>query len=160
MFVYFTRAIILYIVVLIVIRLMGKREIGQLQPVEFVITLMIANLATIPMSEIGVPILNGIIPITGLLVSHLVIAVLNLKFKKFRKLICGTPSILISKGKVNYKQLKVERFTLNDLKEKLREKDVFSITDVEYAVLETNGDVSVIKKSDKDTIRKFESESI
>ena len=160
MFVYFTRAIILYVVVLIVIRLMGKREIGQLQPFEFVITLMIANLATIPMAEIGVPIINGIVPIMGLLISHLVIALLNLKFKRFRKIICGTPTILINKGKVNYSQLKIERFTLNDLKEKLREKDIFTITDVEYAILETNGEVSVIKKSDKDVIRKFEKESI
>ena len=151
MLITFVRSIILYVIVLIVTRLMGKREIGQLQPFEFVISLMIANLATIPMSEIGVPIFDGIVPILSLLTIHLIIALLNMKSMKFRCMVCGKPSILVYRGKVDENSLKKERFTVNELEERLREKDVFSMADVEYAILETNGDISVILKQEKRT---------
>ena len=95
MLITFFRAIVLYIVVLVVMRLMGKREIGQLQPFELAISIMIADLASIPMTEIGIPIFNGIIPICGLLAMHLLISVINLKSLKAREVICGKPSILI-----------------------------------------------------------------
>ena len=98
MLITFIRAIILYIIVLIVMRLMGKREIGQLQPFELAISIMIADLATIPMTEIGIPITNGIIPILGLLIMHLIISMLNLKSTKIREIICGKPRILIYRG--------------------------------------------------------------
>ena len=101
MLITFFRAIVLYLVVLIVMRLMGKREIGQLQPFELAISIMIADLASIPMTEIGIPIFNGIVPILGLLVMHLVISVINLKSLKAREIICGKPSILIYRGKIN-----------------------------------------------------------
>jgi len=124
---------------------MGKREIGQMQPLELAISIMIADLATLPMTETGVPISNGIIPILGLLVMHLTISMLNLKSTKAREIICGKPAILIFRGKVDEKVLKKERFTINELEERL----IFNIGDVEYAVLETSGQVTVIPKPNK-----------
>lgn len=149
MLITFFRAIVLYIVVLIVMRLMGKREIGQLQPFELAISIMIADLASIPMTEIGIPIFNGIIPILGLLVMHLIISVINLKSLKAREVICGKPSILIYRGKINEEALKKERFTINELEERLRGNNVVNLGDVEYAILETSGQVTVIQKPEK-----------
>lgn len=149
MLINFFRAIILYILVLIVMRLMGKREIGQLQPFELAISIMIADLATIPMAETGVPLSNGIIAILGLLVMHLLISMLNIKSTKAREIISGKPSILIFRGKIDQKILKKERFTINELEEKLRDKNIFNIGDVEYAILETSGQITVIPKPNK-----------
>ena len=143
------RTIILYIIVLIVMRLMGKREIGQLQPFELAISIMIADLAAIPMSDTGIPITNGIIPILGLLVMHLLISLINLKSFKGRELICGRPTILIYRGKIDEKALKKERFTINELEERLRGNNVVNIGDVEYAILETSGQITVIQKPSK-----------
>lgn len=145
----FIRSIVLYIIVLFVMRLMGKREIGQMQPFELAISIMIADLASIPMTDIGVPISNGIIPIMGLLVMHLLISILNIKSSKMRELLCGKPTILIYKGKIDEKKLKKERFTLNELEEKLRSNNIMNIGDVDYAILETSGDLSVIPKPNK-----------
>ena len=145
----FFRAIIIYIFVLLVMRLMGKREIGQLQPFELAISIMIADLASIPMSDVGTPILNGLIPILGLLVMHLLISVLNMKSLKFREIICGKPSILILRGKIDEKILKKERFTINELEERLRGNNIVNIGDVEYAILETSGQITVIQKPNK-----------
>ena len=138
MLITFFRAIVLYILVLIVMRAMGKREIGQLQPFELAISIMIADLATIPMAETGIPISNGIVPILGLLVMHLVISILNIKSTKAREIICGKPAILIYRGKIDQKVLKKERFTINELEERLRDNNIFNIGDVEYAILETS----------------------
>lgn len=151
MLITFVRSIILYIVVLVVMRLMGKREIGQLQPFELAIAIMIADLASIPMTDVGIPILDGIIPILGLLVMHLIISFINIKSIKMRQLICGKPSILIYRGKINEKILKKERFTINELQERLRANNINNISDVEYAILETSGQVSVIQKPNKRT---------
>lgn len=145
----FFRSIIIYVIVLVVMRLMGKREIGQMQPFELAISIMIADLATIPMADIGIPISNGIIPILGLLVMHLIISVINLKSSKIRELICGKPTILIYRGKIDEEKMKKERLTLNELEEKLRSNNVMNLGDVEYAVLETSGDISVIQKPNK-----------
>lgn len=149
MLITFFRAIVLYILVLIVMRLMGKREIGQLQPFELAISIMIADLATIPMAETGIPISNGIIPMLGLLVMHLLISILNIKSTKAREIICGKPRILIFRGKIQEKALKKERFTINELEERLRDNNIFNIGDVEYAILETSGQVTVIPKPNK-----------
>lgn len=149
MLITFFRAILLYIIVLIVMRLMGKREIGQLQPFELAISIMIADLASIPMTEIGIPISNGIIPILGLLVMHLLISLLNMKSIRFREVICGKPAILIYRGKIDEKALKKERFTINELEERLRGNNIFNLGDVEYAILETSGQVTVIPKPEK-----------
>ena len=149
MLITFFRSIVLYIIVLIVMRLMGKREIGQLQPFELAISIMIADLASIPMTDTGVPIFNGIIPILGLLIMHLIISLINLKSSRAREIICGRPSILIYRGKINEKTLKKERFTINELEERLRGNNVINLGDVEYAILETSGQVTVIQKPDK-----------
>ena len=149
MLITFFRSIVLYVIVLIVMRLMGKREIGQLQPFELAISIMIADLATIPMTETGIPIFNGIIPILGLLLMHLIISIVNLKSIKGREIICGKPSILIYRGKIDEKILKKERFTINELQEKLRSNNIVNLGDVEYAILETSGEVTVIQKPEK-----------
>ncbi len=145
------RTIFLYILVLIVMRLMGKREIGQLQPFELAISIMIADLASIPMTDTGIPISNGIIPILGLLVMHLLISLINMTSMKAREVLCGKPSILIYRGKIDEKVLKKERFTLNELQERLRGNGVVNLGDVEYAILETSGQVTVIQKPNKRT---------
>ena len=149
MLITFFRAIALYIVVLIVMRLMGKREIGQLQPFELAISIMIADLASTPMTEIGIPITNGIVPILGLLVMHLAISSLDIKSIKRREIICGKPRILIYRGKIDEDALRKERLTVNELQEKLRSKDIVTLGEVEYAILETSGEVTVIKKPEK-----------
>ena len=149
MLITFFRSVILYILVLIVMRLMGKREIGQLQPFELAIAIMIADLASIPMTEIGIPIYYGIVPILGLLMMHMFISFLNMKSIKAREILCGRPSILIYRGKIIEQELKKQRFTINELEERLRGNDVFNIGDVEYAILETSGQVTVIQKPEK-----------
>jgi hypothetical protein len=130
-------------------RLMGKREIGQLQPFELAISIMIADLASIPMTEIGIPITNGIIPILGLLIMHLIISIINMKSIKAREIICGKPRILIYRGKIDEKALIKERFTINELEERLRGNNIMNLGDIEYAILETSGQVTVIPKPEK-----------
>ena len=147
----FVKTIILYILVLVVMRFMGKREIGQLQPFELAISIMIADLATLPMAEPGIPITNGVIPILGLLVMHLIISVINLKSLRMREIVCGKPSILIYRGRIQEENMKKERFTINELEERLRGENVFDIGDVEYAILETSGQISVIQKPNRRT---------
>ena len=149
MLITFFRAILLYIFVLIIMRLMGKREIGQLQPFELAISIMIADLVTIPMADVGIPIFNGIIPILGLLLMHLLISILNIKSIKMREIICGKPRILIYRGKIDEEALRKERFTINELQERLRGNNVMNLADVEYAILETSGQVTVIQKPEK-----------
>ena len=149
MLITFFRSIILYIFVLIIMRLMGKREIGQLQPFELAISIMIADLVTMPMTDVGIPISNGIIPILGLLLMHLIISIINIKSIKAREIICGKPRILIYRGKIDEEALKKERFTINELQERLRGNNIVNIGDVEYAILETSGQVTVIQKPDK-----------
>lgn len=149
MLITFFRAIILYIIVLIVMRLMGKREIGELQPFELAISIMIADLASIPMTETGIPISNGIVPILGLLVMHLIISMINLKSNRAREIICGKPRILVYRGKIDEIALKKERFSINELQEKLRSKDIMNLGDVEFAILETSGEITVVQKPNK-----------
>ena len=153
MLITFFRSIVLYVLVLIVMRLMGKREIGQLQPFELAIAIMIADLASIPMTEIGIPIYYGIVPILGLLMMHMFISFLNMKSINAREILCGRPSILIYRGKIIEKELKKQRFTINELEERLRGNDVFNIGDVEYAILETSGQVTVIQKPEKRNVK-------
>ena len=110
---------------------------------------MIADLASIPMTDSGIPITNGIISILGLLLMHLVISFLNVKSIKAREIICGKPTILIYRGKIDEKALKKERFTINELEERLRGNNIYNLGDVEYAILETSGQVTVIQKPEK-----------
>ena len=149
----FVRTIFIYILVLFVMRFMGKREIGQMQPFELVIAMMIADLASTPMSEIGIPILYGVIPILGLLMMHVIISVINLKSIKLREIICGKPRILIYRGKIDERALLQENFTINELQERLRVNNINNLGDVEFAILETSGQISVVQKPEKRVLR-------
>lgn len=143
----FFRSIIIYVFVLIVVRLMGKRQIGEMQPFELVITLIIADLACIPMQEISVPLLHGIVPIFTLLLLHYFLCLIARKSIKARYLISGKSAIVISPGGIHYKELQRLNMTIDDLVESLRGVDVFNIEDVAYAIMETNGNLSVLPKS-------------
>lgn len=143
------RTLILYTLVIVALRLMGKREIGQLQPFELVVILMISDLAAIPSENVGIPLLSGIIPILVLLLASVTLAWITLKSEKARAIICGSPSILIERGKILEEELKKNCYNLTDLLEELRLKNVPNIADVEFAVLETNGQLSVFPKSQK-----------
>lgn len=143
------RAIFLYLLVVLVIRIMGKHQIGQLQPFELVITIMISELAAIPMQDTEIPLLNGVIPIITLLFIQITLSLLTMKSIQARRLICGCPSILIENGRINETELQRLRYNLSDLLEQLRLKDLPNIADVEYAILETSGQLSVIPKSQK-----------
>lgn len=143
------RTIILYLLVVLIIRIMGKHQIGQLQPFELVITIMISELAAVPMQDTDIPLLHGIIPILTLLFIQISLSLLSLKSDKARKIICGGPSILIEKGKINQKELARLRYNISDLLEQLRLKDLPNIADAEYAILETSGKLSIIPKSQK-----------
>jgi uncharacterized membrane protein YcaP (DUF421 family) len=145
----FIRTLILYAIVVVVMRIMGKRQIGQLQPFELVVAIMISELAAVPMQNTGIPLINGIIPIITLLLAQIAMSFINLKSTKARAIVCGKPSILIENGKIFEQHLQKEMYTLNDLLEQLRSKDISNIADVEYAILETNGQLSVIPKSQK-----------
>lgn len=149
----FVRTIIIYILVLFVMRFMGKREIGQMQPFELVIAMMIADLAATPMSDVGTPILYGIIPILSLLMMHIIISVINLKSIKMREIICGKPRILIYRGKIDEDALIKENFTINELQERLRVNNINNLGDVEFAILETSGQISVVQKPEKRALR-------
>ena len=143
------RTLILYAGVVVVMRIMGKQEIGQLQPFELVIALMIADLAAIPMANTGVPLVNGLVPILGLLIAQVFLSYASLKSIRFRGILCGTPSILVKNGQIVETELKRNRYNINDLLEQLRVKNITNIADVEFAILETGGQLSVIPKSQK-----------
>ena len=139
----YTRTIILYLILILVIRLMDKRQIGQMEPAEFVVTMLVANLAAIPMQDGGIPIFSGVVPILTVLGVELVLSALSLKSSKVRKLLCGKPVILIENGKILQGNLRKTRITLDELTGHLREKDVLDIQAVQFAILETNGNLSV-----------------
>ncbi|MGI6705734.1 MAG: DUF421 domain-containing protein [Clostridia bacterium] len=143
------RTLILYLIIVVVMRIMGKRQIGQLQPFELVVSIMIADLAVIPMENTGIPLINGIIPIITLLFAQITLSYISMKSEKARAIFCGMPTIVIHNGKIQEKELKKLRLNLNDLIEQLRAKDIANISDVEFAILETSGNLSVIPKSQK-----------
>ena len=148
----FLKTIIVYTFVLFAVRLMGKREIGQLQPFELVVIIIIADVASVPMEDVGTPIIQGIIPIFALLVGQLILSYLNIKFGFIHKLISGKASVLISKGRVIEKNLKRQRYTIDGLLEQIRVAGYPDIKDVDYAILETSGEISVIPKLEKSSI--------
>jgi len=143
------RTLILYIAVVIVMRIMGKQEIGQLQPFELVVALMIADLAAIPMQNTGIPLLSGIIPIIILMVAQVALSYISIKSLKARGVICGKPSVVVANGKLVEQELRYLRYNVNDLLEQLRSKNYPNLSDVEFAIVETNGQLSVIPKSQK-----------
>ncbi len=149
MLISFARALIIYTVILVVMRIMGKRQIGQLQPFELVVAIMIADIGAIPMENEAIPLLSGLVPIFALFIAELFLSYITLKNERLRRIVCGSPSIVIENGKINIRELKRLRYNLNDLLEQLRSKDIFSISDVEYAIMETGGQLNVIPKSQK-----------
>ena len=138
------RTIILYLLLMLGLRLMGKRQIGELEPSELVLALLISDLAAVPMQDFGIPLLNGVIPILTLLSISMIISVLNLKSISFRKLICGSPTIVIREGHILQEEMRRTRFTVDELIEDLRQQGVVDLATVEFAVLETNGQLSVL----------------
>ncbi|MBQ4517769.1 MAG: DUF421 domain-containing protein [Clostridia bacterium] len=143
------RTLLLYIVVVISLRLMGKRQIGQLQPSELVIAMMLSELASIPMESLGKPLLAGVIPIFTLVVAEITFSFLTLKSRTLRKIISGSPTVLIEKGQILEKELERLRYNIDDLLEELRTNGYSNINDIEYAIIESNGNLSVIPKSNK-----------
>lgn len=140
----FLRTIILYAFIIIGIRLMGKRQVGELEPSELVLALLIADLAAVPMQDFGIPLLTGLIPILTLLCLTMALSVLTMKSIKFRALLCGRPSIIVENGKLRQGEMKRNRFTLDELMEELRMNGVTDLSIVKYAILETNGQLSVL----------------
>ena len=139
----FFRTTVLYIVLIAVIRLMGKRQIGQMEPSEFVVTMLAANLAAIPMEDAGIPFYSGLVPILTVLGVELVLSGVSMGSVRFRRILCGKPVIMIENGRILRENLLKTRVTLDELTGHLREKDVLDLTTVQYAILETNGNLSV-----------------
>ncbi|MCI1944780.1 YetF domain-containing protein [Clostridium luticellarii] len=148
MFTILFRTIILYLFVVISMRLMGKKQIGEMEPFELAIAIMISELASLPMQDTRVSITHGIIPIITLLSMQTLLAVLQLKSEKMRLVFSGKPSILINKGKLDLKKLKDDKFNINNLMEELRMQGYYNLSDIEYAILETSGQLSVIPKTE------------
>ncbi len=143
------RMFIVYCLVAVFIRIMGKRQLGELQPGELVITILISEIAAAPITDIQKPFLHSLIPLMLLVSFEIISSLFNLKSVKFRTVIEGNPVTVIRNGEVQQKQLKKLRFTINDILAALRQKDIFDIEDVEFAVIETNGTLSVLLKPDK-----------
>ncbi len=144
MIISYVRSIILYIVLIAVIRLMGKRQIGEMEPSEFVVTMLLADLASVPMQDTGIPLLSGLIPILTVLALELVLAALSLRSVAARRLLCGKPVILMENGTILQQNLKKTRLTLDELTELLRNEGYVDLTHIQYAILETNGKLSIL----------------
>ena len=146
------RTVILYLVIIITVRLMGKRQISELQTSELVVTLLMSDIASIPMQNTDQSLLSGIIPIMILLGCEIFISLIMLKHTSLRKLICGKPVTVIKNGEINQTAMTQLRMSTEELMEELRQKDVFSMDEVLFAVVETNGKMSVMKKAADDTV--------
>ncbi len=140
----FFRTIILYFILMIGLRLMGKRQIGELEPSELVLTLIISDLAAVPMQDFGIPLVNGVFPIVTLLCLSMLLSFFSLKSIRFRGLVCGYPTVIIRDGKVLQQNMSRNRFTVDELFEQLRGQGYSDLSSVKYAILETSGQVSVL----------------
>ena len=139
----YMRTIFLYLILIAVVRIMGKRQIGEMEASEFVVTMLVANLAAIPMQDGGIPLYSGLVPILTVLGVELVLSSLSLRSIRLRRLLCGKPVILIENGRILQENLRATRVTMDELMGHLREKDVLDVQTVQYAILETNGNLSV-----------------
>lgn len=153
MFISLVRTVILYLTIIVAVRIMGKRQISQLQTSELVVTMLISDLAVIPMQDSGQPLFSGIIPIFVLIALEVFLSVLMLKNNRVRRLVCGKPVVIIQNGRILQENMKELRMSIEDLFEQLRQKDVFSLQDIAYAIVETNGTLSVIKRAEVDYLR-------
>ena len=145
------RSVILYILVIFAVRLMGKRQLGELQPSELVITILVSNIATLPIEDVNIPVIVGVTPILSLVCFEVITSWITLRFPKLRKLISGSPKIVIQNGKINREILRELRFSVDDLLMALRNKDVFNPAEVQFAMVETTGSISVMKKQSMET---------
>ncbi len=146
------RTLIMYIVILTGVRLMGKRQISQLQTSELVVTLLISELAVMPIQQHAEPIWNGLGPMAVLVLCEIVVALFMLKIGKFRQIVCGKPVLVIENGKILQDQMRKMRMSTEDLYEQLRQKGVFHLEEVAYAIIETNGMMSVARRSQDDPL--------
>ena len=140
------RTLILYIIVIIAMRIMGKRQLGELQPSELVVAIMISDLASVPMQAIDIPLISGILPVMTLIIAEVMMSYLSLKSKRMRKLLSGEASIIIYDGQIDERELARLRFNINDLLEELRLNSCHDVSDVQVAVIETSGKLSIIPK--------------
>ncbi len=148
MLIIFLRALILYFMVIFSIRLMGKRQIGELQPSELVITILVSNIATLPIEDINIPLATGMIPIISLVCFDVIMSVVTLKSKRIRRVVSGKPRIVVFNGVVDQKALKQLRYSVDDMMEGFREQGVFDIKEVQYAIVETTGRINILQKKD------------
>ena len=149
MFTGLVRTVILYILIIAGIRLMGKRQVGELEPSELVLSLIIADLASVPMQDFGIPLLTGVVPILTLLSLTMILSVLTMRSVRFRALLCGRPSIIIREGRVDQREMARNRLTVDELLEELRGQGYTDPSAVKYAILETNGQLSVLPFADQ-----------
>ena len=140
------RTLILYFAVIAAVRLMGKRQIGELDPSELVVTILVSDLAAVPMQDLGIPMASGIIPIATLIVLEILLSWLALKSRFFRRLLNGQPAIIIRSGKLDIQKLRQMRLTTDEVVETLRKQNVSSIADVKYGVIEPDGSLTVVLK--------------
>ena len=150
MLIVFFRALILYLIIFLVFRIMGKRELSKVQPFELVVMILIADLASSPMSSRGISLLDGIVPIFTLLICYIIFSFLTKINTKFQEGLCGKNVIIIENGKIVEEEFKNQEYTVADIMSQLREKDIFKIQDVKYGILETNGNLNVITMDKKE----------
>jgi len=146
------RSIILYFIVVVAIRLMGKRQIGELQPSELVITILISEVAAIPIQDNSLPLISAVIPVMTLICLEIFLSIVNMKSRTMRNAFSGKAVIVIKDGKIDQKKMKSLRFTIDDLLAALRQQEIFDIDEVDTAIVETNGTLSVFKKTEKQTL--------
>ncbi len=147
-YIIFYRSIFFYLLITIVYRIMGKREIGELSILDFIVSIFIAEMAAISIENYDANILVSLIPISILVILQIVFSLLSLKSEKARNIVDGEPSVMINRGKVNFQEMKKQRYNLDDLLTQLREKSIKSIEEVDYAILETSGKLSIFKRED------------
>ena len=144
------RSLLLYILVIFAVRLMGKRQLGELQPSELVITILVSNIATLPIEDVNIPVIVGITPILAMVCFEVMVSWLCLRYPRIRKFTSGSPKIIIKDGKIDRKAMCDLRFSVDDLMMGLRGSEVFDISEVQYAIVETTGRMSVMKKQSED----------
>lgn len=149
MFTGLLRTIILYVLIIAGVRLMGKRQVGELEPSELVLSLIIADLASVPMQDYGIPLLTGVVPILALLCVTMILSVLTMKYVGFRAVLCGRPSVVVRNGALDQREMARNRLTVDELLEELRAQGYTDLSVVKYAILETNGKLSVLPYADQ-----------
>lgn len=148
MLIVFIRVLIIYLLIIFSLRLMGKRQLGQLQPSELVVTILVSNVATMSIEDTNIPLISGIIPVLAIVSFDIIMSAISLKSRRARRIISGTPRIIIRDGKLDQAQMHELRFTLDDVMSQLRSNSIFDIRDVSYAIVETTGTITVYPKAD------------